>query len=326
MKVATCRHYGAATGVRIEMLPDPAPGAGEVLIKVFASTVTSGDWRVRSQTVPWGFGLLMRAALGWNALRQPILGTEFCGEVVALGAGVRGFAPGDCVVGFTGAAMGCHAELVVMAAAGVLVHKPLALSIPEAAAISFGGTAALTFLRDGGRVQVGEQVLVIGAAGNVGIAAVQIAKAMGAEVTAQCGAAHRGAMKALGAARVIDRDAGDFTQGGQVWDVIFDATGSVSYAQARPVLSCDGRLLLLAADLPQMMAALGNPFRRQKVRVGPAAERLEDLRVLAEMAEAGAYRPIIDSRFPLEQIAKAHQRVEQHGKCGSVVVMMDARG
>lgn len=111
-----------------------------------------------------------------------------------------------------------------------------------------------------------------------------------------------------------------------MWDVIFDGSGRVSYAQARHVLGRDGRLLLLAADVPQMMAALGNPFRRRKVRVGPAAERPEDLRVLAEMAEAGAYRPIIDRCFPPEQIAKAHQRVEQHGKCGSVVMVMGARG
>lgn len=323
MKVATCRHYGAASGVRIESLPTPKPAAGEVLIKVLATTVTVADWRVRSQTVPRGFGLMMRAALGWHAPRQPVLGSEFCGEIVEIGAGVQGFARGDCVVGYSGVAMGCHAEFKVMPAAGALIHKPKALSIEDAAAMCFGGTAALTFLHDKAGLQAGERVLVLGAAGAVGSAAVQIAKAMGAEVTAHCAAEHWGAMKALGARRVIDRDASDFTQLGQVWDVIFDTTGAVSFGVARKVLAREGRVLLLAADLPQMLAALCNPLRGQKLKVGPAPERLEDLRALAAMAEAREYRPLIDSHFGFEAIVEAHKRVEQRGKAGSVVVVME---
>lgn len=320
MKVATCRKYGAASGVRIESLPTPKPGPGEVLIRVLATTVTVADWRVRSLTVPRGFGLLTRAALGWRAPRQPIMGTEFCGEIVALGDGAQGFARGDCVVGFSGAAMGCHAEFKVMSAAGALIHKPTALTVEEAAAMCFGGTAALTFLQDKAGLQAGERVLVLGAAGVVGSAAVQIAKAMGAEVTAQGADQHWGVMKALGARRVIDRNASDFTKLGQVWDVIFDTTGAVSFEQARKVLGPEGRVLLLAADLPQMLGALCNPVRRQKLRVGPARVRREDLRALAAMAEAGEYRPLIDSQFDFAQMVEAHRRVEQRGKAGSVVV------
>eukprot|EP01034_Spumella_vulgaris_P002339 gene2339-3041_t len=184
MKAALCTCYGAPETVRVGELPTPVPKTHEVLVRIHASTVASADWRLRSGCMPRGFGVISRLVLGLRRLRQPILGTEFCGTVAALGPGVTRFKVGDAVVGFAGVGMRCHAEYRVMPEGAALVRKPANLSDPEAAALCFGGTTALHYLRDRARLQPGESVLILGGAGAVGSAAVQLARHFGATVSA----------------------------------------------------------------------------------------------------------------------------------------------
>jgi NADPH:quinone reductase-like Zn-dependent oxidoreductase len=321
MQVAECLGYGGPENVVIRTRPRPQPAPGQVVIRVLASTVSTADARIRGMNMPPGFGMMARLAFGIRRPRNPVLGTELCGEVVALGAGVTTFAHGDCVVAMTGARGGAHAEYCALPASGAIIHKPARLSLHEAAAMGFGGTAALVYLRDKARLQPGERVLVLGAGGTVGSAAVQIAHAMGAEVTAQARESRHATLRALGADHVIDRKQQDFAVMGQRWDVIFDSVGATTPAAARTGLPHGGRLLLLAGSLGDTLRAV-LPGRRPRIMAGPAPERAADLVELARLVEAGKYRPLIDSRFPLSQIAAAHARVDSQDKHGSVVVTM----
>ncbi len=183
MKAATARRYGPPSVIRIETLPDAAPRAGEILIRTRAASVATADWRIRSLTMPRGFGPLARPIFGLTRPRQPILGTECAGTVAAIGPGVTTFREGDAVIAYLGARMGAHAELTRARADKAVILKPETLTWEQAAAFSFGGATALTYLRDGGKLKPGQSLLLIGASGSVGHAALQIATAMGAHVT-----------------------------------------------------------------------------------------------------------------------------------------------
>lgn len=199
MRAAMCRAYGPPDVVRIEEVERPEPKSGQVLIRIRATTVSSGDWRVRSQTVPRGFGLMMRAVFGFTRPRNPVLGCELAGEIAAVGKDVTGFKPGDAVIGYPSFPNGCHAEYRTMQATDRIVRKPDCLSFEEAAALCFGGATALDFLRDRAALKAGEHLLVIGASGALGSAAVQLAKNFGALVTGICSAANTGLVRSLGA-------------------------------------------------------------------------------------------------------------------------------
>lgn len=322
MKAAVCRRYGSPDNVRIEEVGRPEPKRGEVLIRIRATTVSSGDWRIRSLTVPQGFGLMMRAAFGLFRPRNPILGTELAGTVEAVGAGVTAFATGDAVVGYPSRPNGCHAEFRTMKASDRIIRKPARLSFEQAAAMCFGGAVALDFLCDRARLQPGERVLVIGASGALGSAAVQIAKHIGTHVTAVCSAANTDLVHALGADRVIDYAREDYRQSGATYDVIFDAVGEGSFKTCGHLLKPNGRLLLLAAGLPQMIDAIRAKPDGKRVFAGPAKENQAHLQTLGAMADAGWYRPVIDQVLPFARIAEAHARVESGRKRGSVVIVI----
>lgn len=320
MKAAVVRRYGPPHVVKIEQLPRPTPGPNEVLIRVRASTVSSADWRMRSLTMPYGFGLAGRLAFGVTAPRQVVLGSECSGDVVAVGASVRAFAPGDTVVAYQGLKLGAHAEYCCMNANAALVHKPTAVTYHSAAALAFGGTTALDFFRRA-ELTAGERVLINGASGTVGSAMVQLAVAAGAQVTAVCSGANLERVHQLGATRVVDYTHTDFASEGIRYDVIADTVGNAPYTRVRDALSPRGRLLLVLATLPEMLRApwisRTSPHR---LIAGPASERMEDLRTLVTMATDGRFTPLIDSRFSLDDIAAAHARVETGRKCGSVLV------
>lgn len=320
MKAAIVTAYGTPARVRIADRPTPTDGKGQVLIRVVATTVSTADWRIRSLNVPRGFRLLVPLAFGLRAPRQPVLGTECAGVVEAVGHGVTAFAPGDAVVAYPGAAQGCHAEYVTVAADKVIA-KPAALGWEAAAAMSFGGCTALTFLRAAG-LAPGKRVLVIGATGTVGSAAVQIARAAGAQVTATGRPSDGALLAALGADRVIDNRAQDLCALPDRWDLILDAVGAETWARMRPRLAPGGRFLMVAADLPAM---IGAPFARGDRRPVSlmAPERAEDMAELARLAQTGAFRPLIDSTFALDDIAAAHARVDTGRKRGAVVVRVD---
>jgi NADPH:quinone reductase-like Zn-dependent oxidoreductase len=326
VKAAVYQRYGPPEVVSVQEVPTPSPGPGDLLIRVRATTVSTADWRARALAMPRGFGALGRLVFGIRTPWRPILGLEVAGDVVAVGRDVRDFAAGDAVIGFPGIRMGGHAEFVVMPARGAVVRKPAALPYELAAALCFSGTTALDFLRRA-RLQRGERVLVNGASGAVGSAMVQLAVDQGAEVTGVCGAANAALVRGLGAREVIDYATTDFATTGSRWDVIVDTVGNAPYARSRRALTAQGRLLLVLASLGEMLRAPWISLTtRHRVIAGPAPERVEDVRVLAELAAAGRFTPVIDRRLPLEEIVEAHRRVESGRKRGSVVVEVGTTG
>ncbi len=312
--------YGPPEVLELREVAKPSPKDNEILIKIHATTVTSADWRMRSLSMPAGFGLMARLIFGVLRPRNPILGTELAGEIVSLGKSVSKFKVGDQVFAFSGASMRCHAQYRCVPESGAVALKPSNLTYDEAAALSFGGTTALDFLRRG-NLQRGESVLINGASGSVGTAAVQLAKHYGAEVTGVCSSANAELVRSLGAAHVIDYTREDFTRNGKTYDVIVDIAGTAPYSRSSGSLKESGRLLLVLAGLPEMLRVPWvSMTSSKKIIAGPAAERAEDLRFLAKLAEAGEFRPVIDRRYALEQIVEAHRHVDTGRKRGNVVV------
>ena len=320
MKAFVYDRYGPPEVLRLAELPKPVPKDDEILIRTRAMTVTAGDWRVRSLDVPAGFGLLSRLALGISGPRQKILGSELAGVVESVGKNVTKFKPGDEVFAFPGLRMGAHAEYRCMPEDGPVALKPPNLTFDEAAAISFGGTTALDFLRRG-KLARGERVLVNGASGAVGTAAVQLAKHLGAEVTGVCSGANAELVRSLGAEHVVDYTKEDFTENGEKYDVIVDTVGTAPFSRSKRSLTENGRLLAVLGGFGDLLRAPWvNLTSKMKVVAGPGAEKVEDLRLLAKLAEAGEYKPVIDRRYPLEQFREAHRRVDSGHKRGNVVI------
>ena len=324
MKAVICTKYGSPDVLVIQEVATPMPKDNEVLIKIYATTVTSGDWRVRSLNVPTGFGLIMRLVFGISKPKQPILGTELAGVVESVGKDVSKFKVDDQVFAFSDAAMGCHAEYKCMPQDGVIALKPANLTFDEAAALSFGGTTALDFFKRG-KLQSGERVLINGASGGVGTAAVQLAKHFGAEITGVCSSVNAELVRSLGASHVIDYTKEDFTQNGETYDVIVDTAGTAPFSRSKASLKERGRLLMVLGGLPDMLQIPWvSMTSSKKVIAGPATGRAEDLRFLAGLAEAGEFKPVIDRRYPFEQIAEAHSYVDTGRKRGNVVITLRA--
>ena len=278
MKACVYERYGPPEVLQLKEVEKPTPKDNEVLIKTHATTVTSADWRVRSLNVPAGFGLMMRLVFGISKPKQPILGSELAGVVESVGKDVTKFKVGDPVFAFSDASMGCYAEYKCMPQEGAVVVKPPSLSYDEAAALSFGGTTALDFFRRG-KLQSGESVLVNGASGAVGTAAVQLAKHFGADVTGVCSTANVELVRSLGAHHVIDYTTDDFTQNGETYDVIVDTAGTAPFSRSKASLKEGGRLLMVLGGLPDMLQIPWVSMTRSKKAIaGPATARAEDLR------------------------------------------------
>ncbi len=324
MKAVVYEKYGPPEVLQLKEIEKPTPKDNEVLIKISATTVTSGDWRLRSLIVPLGFGLLTRLVFGISKPKQPILGSELAGVVESVGKAVSKFKVGDAVFAFSDAAMGCYAQYKCMPQDGAVALKPPNLSFDEAAALSFGGSTALSFFRRGA-LQRGQSVLINGASGGVGTAAVQLARHFGAEVTGVCSAANAELVRALGARHVIDYTQEDFAQNGVSYDVIMDTVGTAGFSRCKSSLKPGGRLLMVLGDLPQMLQIPWVSLTsNKKIIAGPASANAEDLRFLAGLAAAGEFKPVIDRRFPLEQIVQAHCYVDTGRKRGNVVITLVA--
>lgn len=322
MKAVVYERYGPPEVLQFKEVERPTPKDNEVLIRTHATTVTSADWRVRSLNVPAGFGFVMRLVFGIKKPRQPILGSELAGVVASVGKGVRNFKIGDQVFAFSDTSMGCHAEYKCIPQDGAVVLKPPSLPYDEAAALSFGGTTALDFLRRA-KLQRGESVLVNGASGGVGTAVVQLARHFGAEVTGVCSTANMEMVRSLGACYVIDYTKEDFTRNGETYDVIVDAVGTAPFSRSQYSLKDGGRLLMVLAGLPDMLRIPWvSMTSSKKIIAGPVAVRAEDLRFLARLAEAGEFKPVIDRRYPFEQIVEAHRYVDTGRKKGNVIITL----
>ena len=326
MKAAIVTRYGPPEVVEIQDVAPPRAKPGQVVIRQHATSLNSGDARIRAARMPPGFGLILRLVFGLTGPRQPILGIVVAGEVAEVGPGVTNVAVGDRVLATTGFAMRAQAELVAVKA-GRLVPLPANLTMPEAAALPFGALTALYYLRDRAKLAIGERILILGASGAVGAAAVQQARHTGAQVTGVASAANADLVRALGADATIDYHAQDVRALGQRYDVILDCTGQASAANCRAILVPGGRLCLVVASLAQQVLA-GWHSRRTGVQViaGVGAESPADLAYLAGLAAQGPLRPHIGATFPLARIAQAHALVDTGHKRGNVVITFDAAG
>jgi NADPH:quinone reductase-like Zn-dependent oxidoreductase len=311
--------YGPPEVVVVREVPAPVPGDGDILVRVRATTVNSGDARVRALRVPGGMGFLMRLSLGFNGPKQPIGGFEAAGDVVAVGPNVTRFKVGDRVVGSHGFKFGLHAEFAVLSETDAVARIPDGLSYENAVAVLFGGTTSVLFF-EAGRLKAGESILINGASGAVGVMAVQIAKSMGAEVTGVCSAANEALVRSLGADHVIAYDREDFTRNGKTYDVIMDNHGNAPFSRVKGSLKPGGRFLLVIFEtLGEMISAKWN---KQVIEVenNDSAITPETYAHLLDLTARGVIRPVIDSTFRFEDIVEAHRRVDTGRKTGSVVV------
>ncbi|MCB2155084.1 NAD(P)-dependent alcohol dehydrogenase [bacterium] len=324
MRAAVYRKYGPPEVVTVEEMEKPAPRENEILVKVRAASVTSGDARLRAFNIPSAlFWLPGRFYSGLFAPKHNILGADLSGTVEAIGSAVQNFQPGDDVIAFTGVNLGAHAEYVCLSEDSPVAPKPENVTFEQATAAPFGGTAALYFLRDLGKVKAGQNVLINGASGAVGTAAVQIARHLGARVTGICSGANRELVESLGAERVIDYTKEDFTKSGEQYDAILDTIGKINFRQSKPVMKNGGVYLAPVMTGTEVFQIIWTSmFGNKRVLGGIAPERKEDLLYLKELLETGALRPVIDRTYPLDEIADAHRQVDSGHKKGSVVIAM----
>lgn len=321
MNASVHQTYGPPEVMEVQEVEQPVPKEDEVLIKVHATTVTSGDCKVRKAD-PFP----VRLFYGLKKPKIGILGSEFAGEVEAIGEHVTSFQPGDAVFGGTGVKLGANAEYVCVKEKGAIAPKPGNITFEEAGSVPFGATTSLYFLQDQGRIKKGQKVLIYGASGALGTYAVQLAKAFGAEVTGVCSTNHVALVTSLGADQVIDYTQEDFTVSGQTYDLIFDTVGKTSFSTCKSLLTAKGRYVTSVAGLPQFAQMMVTSLiGRKKLKGGLAPMRKEDLLFLKELIEAGTIRSVIDRRYPLEQAAAAHRYVETGHKHGSVVLTLIGR-
>ena len=315
MRAAIVDRYGQPEVARVVEVPRPVPRKGEVLVRVVAAAVTSGDARIRGAKFPAGFALPARLAFGLRRPRRRILGMVFSGVVEAVGPGVTHVASGLAVCGMTGMSMGAHAEYVSVVATRVAA-VPSGVSHAEAAGLLFGGSTALYFLRDKALVRPGMSVLVNGASGAVGSNVVQLARHFGATVTGVASAGNADLVRRLGADRVIDYAVTDIRTLTDRFDVVFDAVGNLSIATGRRLLRDGGVLVLAVASLWDMLRA------RRDVVAGSGPERAADFEWLLQRLAAKELTVVVDRTFPLDQIADAYRFVDSGHKRGNVIVQL----
>lgn len=315
MRAAVATAYGAPEVVRVEERPQPEPGPGEILVRVDASCVGSADAAFRL-----GEPRYIRLMFGLRRPRQPVLGGAIAGEVVAAGADVTRFAVGDRVYGDTGAAMGAHVEMIVVRAEGALAALPDAVTPATAVALADGAMTALPFLRDTGRLQPGQRLLVNGASGAVGAAAVQLGRHLGAHVTAVTSTPNVELVTGLGAHEVIDYTLDDFTASDQTWDVVFDAVGLSSFSRAKRVLTPQGIYLSTVPGVVMLQSLFTQRAAIAFTGLRTDAAKRPDFAELARLAAEGILTPPIDSEYPLDEVVAAHARVDSKRKRGTVVL------
>ena len=328
MKAIVCTEYGTPDVLQLKEVAKPTPKDNEVLIRVHATSVNFGDLMARNFkavsprkfNMLFPFWLLSKISFGLRKPNITILGNELAGEIEAVGKDVKRFKKGDRVFGYPGLSFGAYAEYLCMPENGVLAIKPVNMPYEEAAVVSYGAIMALNLLRKA-NIQPGQKVLVNGASGGIGSAAVQIAKHFGAEVTGVCSIPRLEFVKSLGADHVIDYTKEDFTQNGETYDFIFDILGKGSFSRVKRSLKPNGILLFASFKMKHLLQMLWTSMiGGRKVICALAPGSVEDLISVKELIEAGKLKAVIDRCYPLEQTAEAHRYVEQGRKQGNVVI------
>jgi NADPH:quinone reductase-like Zn-dependent oxidoreductase len=302
MKAIVCTKYGPPEVLQLKEVEKPRPKNNEVLIKIYATTASIVDRRIRGLNVPfWAARIPMRLMFGLTKPRNPILGRYLAGEIETVGKNVKRFQNGDQVYARTGARFGGYAEYTCLPEDSVMTLKPTNVTYEEAAAVPFGGACALHFLKRKGEIRSGQKVLIYGASGAVGTSAVQLAKYFGAEVTAVCSTTNLELVKSLGADAVIDYTKENFTKSNELFDLIFDAVGKISYSKSKKALKPNGKYVSVFTS-------------------GTAKILTEDFILLKELVEAGKIKPVIDRCYPLEQTAESHRYADKGHTKGNVVI------
>jgi NADPH:quinone reductase-like Zn-dependent oxidoreductase len=332
MKAIVYTEYGPPDVLQLKEVAKPAPKEDEVLIRIYATSVNYGDLVARNFkeisprkfNMPFLFWLLAKISFGIRKPKISILGSEFAGEVESTGKDVKSFKQGDQVFGYLGQSMGAYAEYLSVPEDGVLAIKPANMSSEEAAVVPMGAIMALYLLREKGNIQSGQKVLINGASGSIGSAAVQLAKYYGAEVTGVCSTPRLEFVKSLGADKVIDYTKEDFTQSGETYDLIFDILGKSSFSRCKSSLSQNGHCLYASFKMRQIFQMLWTSMTSsKKVICALAPGSTEDLVSVKELIEAGKIKAAIDRCFPLEQTAEAHRYVETGLKKGHIAITVE---
>jgi len=316
MKAWICSHYGSPDTLELVEHPDPVPGLGEIVVRVVATSVSTGDARVRGCRFPAGMGFAGRLVLGWRGPRQPVLGSDCAGIVEAIGGKVTQWSRGDAVLLVKGASMGCHAERVLAKADGVVVRKPERIGWREAVSLPFGGQTARYFLDRAG-IKRGDEVLVIGASGAVGSAAVQLIALAGAMAIAVTRAENCAWIRGLGATEVIDYTATDYARQARRYDLVMDCVGAGSFRTLRHLVRPGGAYLAVAGGLPDYFART-----RGRVRciAGYTPESVASIEELLRLALEGKFQPVVGEVFSFADLPAAHARVDSGRKRGTVAV------
>jgi len=331
MKAIVYTKYGPPDVLHLEEVTKPAPKDNEILIQIYATSVNYGDITARNFrkisprkfNMPFLFWIFAKIAFGLRKPRINILGSEFAGEIESLGKDVKSFKQGDKVFGYLGQSMGAYAEYLCMPEDGCVAIKPVNMTYEEATVVPYGAIMALNLLRKV-NIQPGQKVLVNGASGGIGSAAVQLAKYFGAEVTGVCSTTRLEYVKSLGADKVIDYTKEDFTQSGETYDLIFDILGRSSFSRCKSSLKQNGRYLLASFKMKQLFQMLWTSIiGSKKVICALAIDKQEDLIFIKELIEAGKIKSVIDRRYLLEQTAEAHRYIEKGHKKASVVITVE---
>jgi NADPH:quinone reductase-like Zn-dependent oxidoreductase len=328
MKAVVWTKYGPPDVLELRDVEKPTPKEDEVLIRIFATTVTAGDSEMRSLKLPFIISLPMRIWIGFRKPKEnTIPGTELAGEVEAVGKDVKRFKEGDQVFGSAGMDFGANAEYICLPEKpgemeGGVAIKPVNMSYEEAACVPFGGRDALHFLRLG-NIQNGQKILINGAGGSIGTFGIQLAKNYGAEVTAVDSTSKLDMLRSIGADKVIDYTQEDFTQNGEVYDVIFDVIGKMSFSRSKRSIMENGTYLLANPQRQMVQGLWTRMTSDNKVVMQTASGTIADLIYLRELIEEEKIKSVIDRTYPLEQIVEAHRYVEKGGKLGNVVITVD---
>jgi len=330
MKAIVLTDYGTPDVLQLTEVVTPTPRDNEIQIHIYATSVNFGDLMARNfkEVTPRQFNMLFvfwlmaKISFGLRKPKVKILGNEFAGVVAAVGKEVKRFKKGDAVFGYSGQSFGAYAGYLCMPEDGCVAIKPANMTFEEAAIVPYGGIMALNLLRRM-NIQRGQKILINGASGGIGSAAVQIARYYGAEVTGVCGTPRLDFVKSLGADKVIDYTREDFTEKGETYDLVFDILGKTPFSRCKKALKPNGIQLFASFKVKQLLQMLWTSRPGgQRVICAIAPGSTEDLIALKELIEAGQFKAIIEKRYPLEQAAEAHRYVEEGHKRGSVVITL----